>query len=111
MKLTYHVYFLYEAPYILVLETPEGTSALHLEAILNSEITIAKNKKQTNHSMALRDCKKTTCLHYEKWKQEVRALPCFISAGKVYIEWLRLFTALCMSIMAANIDFWVIEKS
>ena len=47
MKLTYHVYFLYEAPYILVLETPEGTSALHLEAILNSEITIAKNKQTT----------------------------------------------------------------
>lgn len=45
MKLTYHVYFLYEAPYILVLETPEGTSALHLEAILNSEITIAKKQK------------------------------------------------------------------
>lgn len=49
---------------VLLLQTLDSTSTLHLGAVLNSEIT---NKKHKNANNMVLNRQKDTCLQYESW--------------------------------------------
>lgn len=81
---------------VLLLQTLDSTSTLHLGAVWNSEITNKTHKNAKN--MALNRQKKDTCLQYESWTVKADVASFNLRWKHVHVGRFKNFPALCISL-------------